>query len=199
MVVAAYRASYLHKLGIATPVCRAGNVIGGGDWSFERLIPDIVRSVQAGTPLHVRSPGSVRPWQSVLDALGGYLSLVAHSVAEMRRGLPFASADPEGSAYNFGPELSERNVTVAGICGIVEKIWPGRFTWTTEPDAEQIAESKFLSLEPGRAISTLGWRPRLGPEAAVRQTLKWYEAYLDGEDAKGLCRQQIEEHFNFTA
>jgi CDP-glucose 4,6-dehydratase len=198
MVAAAYRASYLHRLGIATPVCRAGNVIGGGDWSLERLLPDIVRAVQSGSPLEIRNPASIRPWQSVLDALGGYFALVEHAVAEMKRGQPPADADPEDNAYNFGPELTERNVTVAEICEIVERHWPGRFTWKAERDAELIGESKLLSLDPGRAIASLGWRPRLGPEAAVRQTLEWYEAYLDGEDAAGLCRRQIEEHFGLT-
>lgn len=199
MVIASYRASYLTPMKIAAPVGRAGNVIGGGDWSAERLLPDIVRAIQTGATLAVRNPASIRPWQSVLDALAGYLALAEHAWRHARAEPPARNTDPEYFAYNFGPTDDEADVDVATVCRMVERFWPGRFTWQATPDTERIAESKHLSLHPGRAETDLGWRPRLSPEAAVEQTLQWYAAFLEGADAAELCRRQIEEHFSNAA
>jgi CDP-glucose 4,6-dehydratase len=196
MVVAAYRGSYLTPQGIATPVCRAGNVIGGGDWSAERLLPDIVRSVQSGTILDVRNPGAVRPWQSVLDALAGYLLLVQHASSAMKRSPPLRDAEPEHFAFNFGPESGEAEVDVGTICRIVEDYWPERFRWRATPDRERIAESRYLALDPSRARDVLGWVTQHTPEKAIRQTLEWYDRFLKGHDAAELCERQIEEHFS---
>jgi CDP-glucose 4,6-dehydratase len=194
MAVAAYRTSYLESKGIAVPVCRAGNVIGGGDWSSERIVPDIVRSVMAGTTLSVRSPRSVRPWQSVLDALTGYLVLVEKSGQ-----LPVPVLHPHDAAFNFGPPVEHTFVTVAEICNWAQSCWPGRFSWLTENDREGIAESKLLALDPGKAAAMLGWTPQLNPEQAVRHTLEWYIAHLEGKDARDLCIEQIDRHFQATA
>lgn len=190
MVVASYRTSYLEPKGIAAPVCRAGNVIGGGDWSSERIVPDIIRSVMAGKPLSIRSPASVRPWQSVLDALTGYLVLV-----EKCRSMRGRVKDPEDSAFNFGPPVEHTYVTVEQICKWAEASWPGRFTWRIEGDQEGIAESKILTLDPNKAFAVLGWKPQLNPEQAVHHTLEWYSAHLEGKDPRDLCLNQIDRHF----
>jgi CDP-glucose 4,6-dehydratase len=194
MVIASYRASYLEPKGIAAPVCRAGNVIGGGDWSSERIVPDIIRSVMAGKPLSVRSPASVRPWQSVLDALTGYLVLV-----EKYPSIQSRTKDPDDAAFNFGPPVEHTYVTVEQICKWAESSWPGRFTWRIEGDQERIAESKILALDPSRALAALNWKPQLNPEQAVRHTLEWYCEHLEGKDARDLCLGQIDRHFETAA
>ncbi len=190
IVAACWRARYLQGCNVALAVCRAGNVIGGGDWSKERLIPDIVRAAMAGQILDVRNPGAVRPWQFVLDALYGYLLLVErywHSRA--------AAADPDTDAWNFGPDPGDGHVEVSQICKWAEANWPGRFSWRIAQDNEGIEESKLLMLDPQKAFSALGWRPKFSPQEAVRRTLDWYAHHLAGGDARELCHGQIEHHF----
>lgn len=187
MVIAAYRSSYFAKLGVPLLVARAGNVIGGGDWCEDRIIPDIVRSVMSGTPLDVRRPSAVRPWQHVLDALEGYLLLV-QSTADSA---PDAVLEPERAAWNFGPDVNDYMPTVGEICQIAQTRWPDRFRWLHKPDPYEIKESQLLLLDPSRAMSELGWRPRLPVAAALEETFDWYRRFVDGEDAQTLCGEAI--------
>lgn len=189
MVVAAYRDSYFASRGVALLVARAGNVIGGGDWSQDRIVPDIVRAVISGTALEVRNPKSVRPWQHVLEALHGYLLLVERKGRET--GL---HADPEALAWNFGPAVADEAITVEQICMWAAKAWPQRFKWNVMPDQSGVKESGLLLLDPAKAMSQLGWQPRLNPEAALRSTLDWYRVVLDGGDARATCERQIEDY-----
>jgi len=190
-VISAYRPFFAGRATLV--VARAGNVIGGGDWSRDRLIPDAIRAVQAGEPLHVRNPASIRPWQFVIDALEGYLLLVEHAwKCELDIGAP------SSGAWNFGPPIGLPLVTVEQICQWVQNKWPTQFAWKAVPDAEKIKESHLLALDPGRAQRELRWSPRLTPKEAVRETLEWYAGLLDGKDAYELCLRQIDEHFSTT-
>jgi CDP-glucose 4,6-dehydratase len=190
MVIAAYRTSYFSPRRVASFVCRAGNVVGGGDWAAHRLIPDAIRAVQAGRPLAVRHPASVRPWLFVLDAIEGYLML-----AERAASLTQEVILPSDAAWNFGPDSASPRATVADVCGWMMELWPERFAWRAEADSEGIAESRLLSLDPAKAMRVLGWRPRLDPREAVRHTLDWYRGFLSGKDAYDLCSEQIRWRF----
>lgn len=188
--VAAYRATYLEREGIAVPVCRAGNVIGGGDWSEDRLLPDIVRAVEDGSELVLRNPDSIRPWQYVLDALVGYLMLVERAAA-----FPAGRGDPELAAWNFGPRQEDIHVTVEDICRRVLDQWPGRLVWKIQhASAGAVNESKILSLNADKARQTLGWEPREDVAGALRRTLEWYAGYFEKIDARDLSYRQIERH-----
>lgn len=182
-VIAAYRASYFSARGVAVLVARAGNVIGGGDWSEDRIVPDIVRASRSGRVLDVRNPEAVRPWQHVLEALEGYLLLIEQRGREQT---PDGS-DPELQTWNFGPAKFGEMLTVEQVCELAAEIWPGRFRWKHTPDASGIKESKLLRLDPSRAIDALGWRPRIGPVEALRLTLDWYKSVDAGHDPREAC------------
>lgn len=189
-VISAYRASYFAKRSIPVLVARAGNVIGGGDWSEDRILPDIIRSILSGTVLEVRNPKAVRPWQHVLDALCGYLRLIerkGHDVVQI--------GDPEAFAWNFGPAAAEEMITVEQICQWAAEAWPGRFSWAVVPDPMGIRESGLLLLDPSKAMSELDWRPRMTPGAALLSTLDWYRQVSEGARPLDVCREQIASMF----
>ncbi|MEM7774300.1 MAG: CDP-glucose 4,6-dehydratase [Pseudomonadota bacterium] len=189
-VVSAYRSSYLGRNGVAVNVARAGNVIGGGDWCADRIVPDIIRSVAADETLEIRSPAAVRPWQHVLDALAGYLLLV-----QLRREASVkAQNEPELAAWNFGPDVTEQMPTVGEICEIAQQFWPTKFRWRHAVDSSGVKESKLLLLDPARAMQELSWRPCFAVREALSETFKWYEAFLDGEDAAVLCRNAVDRY-----
>ncbi len=188
MVIAAMRRTFLAERGIALLSARAGNVLGGGDWGEDNLLPDAIRAVMARAPLMIRSPNAVRPWQFVLDVLEGYVLLAE------RMGKRLEVAEPEDLAWNFGPPVESGFVTVEQICNWIGQQWPDRFSWHVEADRSGIKESKLLLLDPAKANRDLGWQPRHEPHAALRETLTWYAAFLDGGDARELCRAQISAH-----
>lgn len=187
--LAAYRASYFAPKGVGVLVARAGNVIGGGDWSEDRIIPDIVRASRSGHVLDVRNPGAVRPWQHVLEALEGYLLLVERKGREGALDL----SDPERLAWNFGPPTAAEMITVGRICEWAAEIWPGRFRWKHTPDCSGIKESKLLLLDPSRAVCELGWRPRFGPAESLRLTLDWYKCVEAGHDPREACWSDMQK------
>lgn len=182
LIVASYRDAFLYEQGVAVATVRAGNVIGGGDWSEDRLIPDAVRAWQSGQPLEVRRPEAVRPWQHVLEPLAGYLSL-----AEKLWDNPALAG-----SYNFGPETSEaasvRTVVelARGTYGKGEVIWGD--------GSEGPHEAGWLALEIAKARTLLGVAPRLGLVEAVNRTMSWYRRLAAGEDAKALCLEDIEAY-----
>lgn len=183
---AAYWETYFRRSpappGMAT--VRAGNIVGGGDWARERLLPDAMRAFAAGRSLVLRSPGSTRPWQHVLDAVRGTLLL-----AET---LP-APADAAALGWNFGPPAGEVH-SVGDVADEAVRAWGEGASWRHEPDAS-IPESRALVLSSARAERCLGWRCRWGLPAAVERSVAWYRA-AERPDAAMLefTRTQIEEH-----
>jgi CDP-glucose 4,6-dehydratase len=179
IVTASYRDAFLSEQGVAVASARAGNVIGGGDWSEDRLIPDAVRAWQAGQALEVRRPRAIRPWQHVLEPLAGYLTL-AHRLWEQP-----ALAD----AYNFGPESGEVT-TVRELVEMVRAAY-GQGEVRYGEGIEGPHEAGRLELEVSKARTALGIRPRLKVAQAVKQTMAWYRAQREGADAKSLCDAEI--------
>jgi CDP-glucose 4,6-dehydratase len=179
LVSASWRRSFggTH-LKIAT--ARAGNVIGGGDWAEDRLVPDIVRSLKAQRPVEIRNPASIRPWQHVLDPLQGYLTLAEH--------LHLAPGDTFQSGYNFGPEPADVH-SVRALADTVLRHWPGQWTDASDPNA--VHEAGRLSLSIDKARSELGWAPVWRFEQAVENTIHWYRQADLGADPAELTRAQI--------
>ncbi|MFO1034696.1 MAG: CDP-glucose 4,6-dehydratase [Hyphomicrobiales bacterium] len=179
ILVASERRSFLSERGIRIATARAGNVIGGGDRSPDRLVPDLVRAFESGKALEVRNPSSVRPWQHVLDPLNGYMMLA--------QALAAAQPDAEG-AFDFGPGPSGHR-TVAELVETCRKHWPG--PWAHLQEAGAPHEAGLLKLATEKARSLLGWSPRWDFEAAVENTVKAYRAFAAGEDARTVCKDQI--------
>lgn len=181
LVVAAYRRSFFHRpdtAGIAT--ARAGNVIGGGDRAADRIVPDLVRAVEEGRALEVRRPGSVRPWQHVLEPLHGYLTLAVRLLAEPRR--------YEG-AWNFGPAATEVHTVRRLADALIAHFGKGAWHDASRPD--QPHEANLLMLDITKAVTLLEWAPRLSFIDTVRFTAEWYMRQHRGQ-ALALCHEQID-------
>jgi CDP-glucose 4,6-dehydratase len=181
LATAAYGASFRIGASGGLATARAGNVIGGGDWAADRLMPDCVRSFQAGSEVVIRNPHSIRPWQHVLDCLHGYVLLAESLAAEGKR-----YAGP----FNFGP-VEKEQVSVADVVRQTCHEWgPGaRHRIATELDAPH--EAGMLWLDSSRAQVLLQWIPVWGVTEAIRRTVKWYKACHDGSDARALCDAEI--------
>lgn len=178
LVAASYRESFFRGVGsrlLAT--ARAGNVIGGGDWSEDRLVPDLVRAISAGQSLEIRSPNATRPWQHVLESLYGYLLLGEHLLRGERN---FAEA------WNFGPD-SQGNRTVAAVLQRLQAQWP-ELHWHVTPE-KQPHEATLLQLDSTHAKEKLGWQPCWDLEKTIQMTAAWYRAYL--ESGKVISREQL--------
>lgn len=190
LIAAAYRRSFFamppqsKENSVFPPVAtaRAGNVIGGGDWAKDRLIPDCVRALAAGDKLLIRHPLAIRPWQHVLDPLAGYLLLAQRLLAD---GEAFAEA------WNFGPAEEDAR-PVGWIIERFAKRNPG-FAWEKE-DAPQPHEANVLRLDSAKARARLGWRPRWPLETAFEKTMSWYEAWRQGQDMLEVSLQQIADY-----
>lgn len=182
LVTAAFRDSVLagRDMGVAT--VRAGNVIGGGDWAPDRLVPDFVRAAVAGVVLDVRSPASVRPWQHVLDPLWGYLRLA--------EGLGGPRAAALSTAWNFGPAGDDRR-SVRWVVERLRERWPGEVAVRFE-DGGPGQEAAVVRLDSSRARAGLGWAPRWDLSEALGATVDWYARAHDGEDVRALCEAQID-------
>jgi CDP-glucose 4,6-dehydratase len=186
IVVSSYRRSFFpperfEEHGVALASVRAGNVIGGGDWAADRIVPDIVRAVAAGERPGLRNPSAVRPWQHVLDALSGYLWLTALLVTEGASGL----AEP----WNFGP-VDREAVTVEQLTEQVLKLWdhPG---WHDAAERGAPPEVGYLRLDCGKAAERLGWRPVWDVERAIESTVAWYRAHLAEKEMRIVTAEQI--------
>lgn len=185
-VTAAYRNSFFnpgdyagrHQTAVAS--VRAGNVIGGGDWAMDRLVPDCMRALLKGERVVVRNPGSVRPWQHVLDPLRGYLMLCQRLWEE---GPSF------GEAWNFGPS-SEDARTVEWLVRRVCSAWGGDAGYLID-GGEHPHEANLLKLDCSKADARLGWRPVWGIERAIEAVVEWTMAYGRGEDMEEVCLRQI--------
>ena len=179
IVIASYRDSFLVSQGVAVASARAGNVIGGGDWSEDRLIPDAVRAWQAGQTLAVRRPRAVRPWQYVLEPLAAYLAL-AHRL--------WQQATLAG-AYNFGPDAGD-TATVRDLIDAARAAY-GKGEVRYEDGTEGPHEAGWLALDTSKAQTTLDIRPKLTLAEAVSRTMAWYRAQHAGADALTLCQTDI--------
>ena len=191
IVVASYRASFFgdgrHPARIAS--ARAGNVIGGGDWAEDRLVPDCMRAFAAGEPVLLRSPEAVRPWQHVLEPLSGYLALAARLFGD--RGERFARA------WNFGPDAGD-DATSEEVAERIATLW-GKNAHVERAADHGWREVGILRLDSGQARSELGWKPRWSLQRALEQTVAWQQAWRRGEDMQAVCREQIAAYVGATA
>lgn len=179
IVIASYRDSYLNEKGIAVASARAGNVIGGGDWSADRLIPDAIRAWNTNQPLQIRRPQAIRPWQHVLEPLAGYIKL-----AEKLWQQPAIAG-----AYNFGPETHEA-ATVREVVQLAQSAYGmGQVTWGDGNDGPH--EAGWLALEIAKARTVLGVRPRWSLVDTAKRTMHWYRRLEDGAGARALCEADI--------
>ncbi|MDT8375594.1 MAG: CDP-glucose 4,6-dehydratase [Mariprofundaceae bacterium] len=183
LVVAAYRQSFFdagNKVALAT--ARAGNVIGGGDWSEDRLIPDMVRAFMAGQSVTIRNPDAVRPWQYVFEALHGYLLLLEHMDRHPGK---------YSQAWNFGPEDEDAH-NVAWIVKQFVSTW-GNAEWHVRPDANNLHEAHLLRLDCSKARRELNWQPAVQLEQAMAWIADWYRCYYENGDVILLSQEQLKE------
>jgi CDP-glucose 4,6-dehydratase len=182
LVTAAYRRSFFdaEKTLVGIGSARAGNVIGGGDWAVDRLVPDIVSAFAAGRPAEIRHPAAVRPWQHVLEPLAGYLTLAEH-----------LSADPRGfgEGWNFGPSENDAR-PVSWIATRLAELWEPGGKWQASP-GQQLHEAHTLTLDCSKARARLGWAPRLDLGTALEWVAEWYRCFHAGKDVASLTTQQI--------
>ena len=186
LVVQSYRRSFFSEGPLLLASARAGNVIGGGDWSEDRLVADVARASASGNVLSVRSPNSTRPWQHVLDCLGAYLTLAAALLE---------GDAPSATAFNFGPEVAD-NVSVGDLLTRLRAYWP-ELRWEIDVDAARLAphEANYLYLDSGRARQQLKWHPAWGLDRALAMTAEWYRAVqADQSSAAPMMLKQIEEY-----
>ncbi len=183
LIASAYRRSFFSEVDsprVAT--ARAGNVLGGGDWGEDRLVPDTVRAVETGQALRVRNPDAVRPWQHVLSPLGGYLRLAE----ALWRGGPAPSV---ARAWNFGPAPGDAR-PVGWIVERLAELWDGELSWRLDGDANP-PEAGHLELDPSAAERLLGWRPACPLGDALEQVVAWHRAHRRGEDMRRVSLEQI--------
>ncbi len=182
IATAAYRRSFLAEAGIHVATARAGNVIGGGDWAKDRLIPDFFRAVDHGETLRVRSPNAVRPWQHVLEPLAGYLLLAEKLVIE---GSPFAEP------WNFAPEDTDAKP----VSWIVDRLCASVSNGKWEHDVgSQPHEAALLKLDNSKAKANLGWLPRWSLPTALEKTIEWHRHWKAGESMADVTTRQIETY-----
>jgi CDP-glucose 4,6-dehydratase len=182
IVIASYRDAFLAAQGVAVASARAGNVVGGGDWSVDRLIPDAVRAWQGNAILEIRRPGAIRPWQHVLSSLSAYLTL-----AEQLWSQPTLAG-----AYNFGPCTHEA-ATVRRVVELAREAY-GSGAVRFDDSGEGLHEAGLLALEIAKARSVLNVHPQWGLSETVRRTMAWYRAQHDGANARTLCETDIAEY-----
>ena len=187
IAISSWRRSFFNpaqyaKHGKSVASARAGNVIGGGDWAQDRILPDCIRALESGNPIGIRSPKAVRPWQHVLEPLSGYLLLAKKMWEE-------PTAYCEG--WNFGPETSGITPVWEVAQAVVKAYGQGSLQDLSDPDA--VHEANLLMLDISKARFGLGWRPRLDMEQTIALTVDWYKRYRD-TDVYALCVEQIEQY-----
>jgi CDP-glucose 4,6-dehydratase len=190
LLISSYRNSYFpidkyetHKTAIAS--ARSGNVIGGGDWGQDRLIPDIINSFQKGKKVKIRNPNSVRPWQHVLEPIFGYMHL-----AELLNNGGAKFAEP----WNFGPE-DKSNHSVKWVVEKITEIWGSDTSWDVDL-SEHPHEENYLKLDCSKAFTKLNWHPKWSLDQALFKIVEWYKLGKKNEEYKELCLLQIDEYLN---
>ncbi|MFV0378021.1 MAG: CDP-glucose 4,6-dehydratase [Mangrovibacterium sp.] len=189
LVTSAYRNSYFnpnnyHIHGVAVASARAGNVIGGGDWANDRLIPDFVRSISKGEKLNIRSPYAIRPWQHVLEPLCGYLTLAAKLATDGPR---------YASAWNFGSDDDDTR-NVEWVTKTICELWSREAAYSID-NKPQPHEANYLKLDCSKAKAELNWFPKWTIQRALESIVSWHKAFLNGDDVRGLCVSQIKHYF----
>ena len=184
LAVSAYRDSFLREAGIGVASARAGNVIGGGDFAVDRLVPDAVRAFCAGLPLEIRNPGAVRPWQHVLEPMIGYLMLAERLHAD--------TGFAEG--WNFGPAPADA-APVEQVVGSLVRHWGGNAGWTRDAGPHP-HEASLLMLDCGKANGRLGWHPRLTLDEALALCIDWYRCWDQKGDLAAISKEQINHYLS---
>lgn len=179
LVTSAYRDSFFRDSPLGLASARAGNVIGGGDFAVDRLVPDAVRAFMAGNTLRLRNPLAIRPWQHVLEPLAGYL-LLAERLCNNHR---------YAEGWNFGPDVEE-NASVGAVTDRLVELWGGTAAWSLD-DCAHPHEAATLKLDSTKARLELGWTPRLKLVHALRLTHDWYRTWADGGDLAHCTDRQI--------
>lgn len=187
LVTSAYRKSFFEQSGIALASARAGNVIGGGDWAIDRLVPDILKAFERSLPVVIRNPYSVRPWQHVLEPLAGYLILAERL---------YNDGQIVAEGWNFGPN-DEDVRSVQWIVEYMNDAWGGSLGWTVD-GRENLHEASSLKLDISKAKIKLGWHPRWNLQTALTKIIDWHHHWLKKSDVKAKCLQQIRDYQNTT-
>jgi CDP-glucose 4,6-dehydratase len=193
LATAAYRTSYFNpndyaKHGVAIATARAGNVIGGGDWALDRLVPDMVRAISQDQPVLIRRPQAVRPWQHVLEPLAGYLMLAQDLYSK--------GADISG-AYNFGPREQDAQ-PVQWVVEQVTRFWGPKATWQADT-ANHPHEAKYLKLDCSKAKAVLGWEPQWDLERTLSEVVAWHKAHIAQENMRQFSLRQVAQFSKLTA
>lgn len=190
LLISSYRNSYLSSKqnvnGLYVASVRSGNVIGGGDWSEDRLIPDIIKAAQSQTELMVRNPKSIRPWMHVLEPLTGYMQLAEKLYTE---------GDNYAEAWNFGPSEQDATMPVEQMLQQMNEIWDGRIKWKID-NRQQPHEATYLKLDSNKARERLGWQTKWSIDQALRKIVEWHMADFSNSDMKKVCIEQIQTYLN---
>jgi CDP-glucose 4,6-dehydratase len=192
LVISAYRRSYFNAADspVRLASARAGNVIGGGDWSIDRIVPDCIRALLRNEVIAVRNKTATRPWQHVLEPLSGYLWLAA-ALSRTENSAFRSPANVYSSAFNFGPALNS-NRTVAELVQEILRHWPGQ--WRDESDPHAAHEASLLNLATDKAHHLLGWQPVWNFSETIARTVSWYGEAEAGKSIVQLTRQQIDSY-----
>ncbi|MEK9942236.1 MAG: CDP-glucose 4,6-dehydratase [Gammaproteobacteria bacterium] len=182
LVTSAYRKSFFAESSVSVASARAGNVIGGGDWATDRLVPDILRAIDAGSRLEIRNPNAVRPWQHVLEPVSGYLLLAEQLY---NHGQAFAEA------WNFGPN-DEDAKPVSWVAEKLTSEWGGIDSWTQD-HGQNPHEAQYLKLDISKTLSRLTWAPRWDISTALQSIIVWHRAWLEKQNMREVCVEQISD------
>ena len=188
LVTSAYRRSFFDGAGIGLASARAGNVIGGGDWAQDRLVPDILRAFDRGQPVAIRNPNSTRPWQHVLEPLSGYLILAEKLWADRER---------FSEAWNFGPQDTDVK-PVSWIADHMASVWGKGAQWCHDEKADSVHEAHNLRLDISKSVAYLGWKPRWDLATALEKTIEWHKGRGDTRMCREKMLQQFAEYSNTT-
>jgi len=188
LVTSAYRKSYFSESGnldrgVAVATARAGNVIGGGDWGLDRLVPDIMQAVMEDRSVHIRYPHAVRPWQHVLEPLDGYMCLIERL---------WKNGSKYGGGWNFGPG-DEGCKPVSWILSTLDSLWKGGVSWNAD-EADNPHEASYLKLDCSKSRTLLGWAPKLDLMATLELVVEWYEGYVGKQNMRVLAGSQISRY-----
>ena len=184
LVTSAYRQSFFKdESSVSLASARAGNVIGGGDWSDDRLIPDALKAFNSGKPVIIRNPLAIRPWQHVLEPVAGYLELAENL---------YFSRDGFDQPWNFGPNDDDCK-SVGEVMDLLVEMWPSNTSWELDQDA-QPHEAQLLKLDISKAKASLDWRPRWNIENALEKIIDWHHLWLSGGNMKNITLDQINDY-----
>ena len=185
LIASSYYNSFFSHIGVGLAIARAGNIIGGGDWSKDRIIPDAVRAFSLGKTLEIRNPDSVRPWQYILDPLFGYLSLIKN-----------LSLDQNlfSGPWNFGPSIKS-NESVKYVCDKIINKWGNNSQWVVKNSQRKLHEANLLMLNSGKASEKIKWSPKYDTNKAINKTIDWYKRYYREMDMLELTIKEIEHYY----